>query len=558
MKTTYTYDHYWKYDEMKTMLEEMAAAHPDLMKLETLVTTPEGRNVYAVTLSKGPLDPLAKPAFYIDGSTHAGEVTGSMAALHAIDVLVSGCESDPEITKLLENETIYVIPRISPDGAETYLTTPYTIRSVDRVYKPEKGGIKEEDLDGDGVVRMMRLQNPCGAWKIDPENEKLMTLRRPDDTEGTFYDIFQEGTLEPFAGDENLKARKKDWSLDFNRNYPLGWCPEGQQPGAGPYPLSNPETHATVDFVLAHPNICAVSTNHTSGGIILYPPGTMPSANAPKADIQLMKELAQMGKEELGYEPLNIYDTYLRDQMHIDSGAFDDWCYQDQGIPAFTVELWDLNKRAGAPIHWENWDKETPLEIIKRFNACMKWVQENAPQYYADWKKIEHPQLGMVEVGGFNAKFTVQNPPENFLNGVLEQQTRFMIRFAKAVPHLSVDNVTAVQKGEGLYEISALIVNKGYMSTNLTLKAGELKESKPVEVTIAGGTLLAGQEKTEIEVLEGYSATDLSTWYGNFATQQVAKARKKLTWLVQASAGTRITIQASSPKAGQVQGEITL
>ena len=75
-------------------------------------------------------------------------------SMHAIDCLLTNYGSDPRITSLLDGETVYVIPRISPDGAETYLKTPNILRSVDREYLPEKGGIYDQDLDQDGVVRM--------------------------------------------------------------------------------------------------------------------------------------------------------------------------------------------------------------------------------------------------------------------------------------------------------------------------------------------------------------------------------------------------------------------
>jgi hypothetical protein len=32
-------------------------------------------------------------------------------------------------------------------------------------------------------------------------------------------------------------------------------------------------------------------------------------------------------------------------------------------------------------------------------------------RYFEDWKEVEHPQLGTVEVGGFKFKKNFQNPP---------------------------------------------------------------------------------------------------------------------------------------------------
>lgn len=560
MKTTFQYDHYYKYDELEKNLKYFSDKYHELCDLESICVTEENRNVYAMTITnKKTGAALDKPAFHIDGNTHAGEVTGSMAAMHAIDVLLTGYGEDKVITKILDRMTIYVVPRISPDGAETYLTTPYSIRSVNRVHNPENGGIRSEDLDGDGVIRMMRIPTPYGAWKKDKDDSGIMAKRDPGDADGDFYDIYVEGNFEAFDGDENLKEKKEDWSLDFNRNYPYGWFPENRQAGAGKYPLSNPETKAMADWIIEHPNIGGVSTNHTSGGIILYPPGTRPSTAVSEKDINQFIEIANMGKEELGYEPLNIYDSFIADPANYDSGAFDDWCYQSQGIVAYTVELWDLAKRVGVPLVWNARNKESAQDELKRFVACMKWVKENAPEYYEDWKPFHHETFGDVEIGGFNFKFSQQNPPESFLNGVLEQMTRFMIRFAQSMPRLTIDTLTSEKVSDDIYKVTAIVGNLGYLPTNLTEEAKNLNISKEVEVTISGGKVISGLEKTKIGNLEGYGSTSTGTnFYGNISTDYNAKARKKLTWVVQAKSGTEITVSCVQEKSGKASKTITL
>lgn len=560
MKTTFQYDHYYKYDELEKNLKYFSDKYPELCDLESICVTEENRNVYAMTITnKKTGAALDKPAFHIDGNTHAGEVTGSMAAMHAIDVLLTGYGEDKVITKILDRMTIYVVPRISPDGAETYLTTPYSIRSVNRVHNPENGGIRSEDLDGDGVIRMMRIPTPYGAWKKDKDDSSIMAKRDPGDADGDFYDIYVEGNFEAFDGDENLKEKKEDWSLDFNRNYPYGWFPENRQAGAGKYPLSNPETKAMADWIIEHPNIGGVSTNHTSGGIILYPPGTRPSTAVSEKDINQFIEIANMGKEELGYEPLNIYDSFIADPANYDSGAFDDWCYQSQGIVAYTVELWDLAKRVGVPLVWNARNKESAQDELKRFVACMKWVKENAPEYYEDWKPFHHETFGDIEIGGFNFKFSQQNPPESFLNGVLEQMTRFMIRFAQSMPRLTIDTLTSEKVSDDIYKVTAVVGNLGYLPTNLTEEAKKLNISKEVEVTISGGKVISGLEKTKIGNLEGYGSTSTGTnFYGNISTDYNAKARKKLTWVVQAKSGTEITVSCAQEKSGKASKTITL
>ncbi|MBR2825554.1 MAG: zinc carboxypeptidase [Solobacterium sp.] len=554
MKTTYQYDHYYKYEELKEFVETFQKNYPDLLDVEVICETPEKRNSYALTITnKKTGKALEKPAFHMDGNTHAGEVTGSMACLHFVDVLLTNYGKEEEITKLLDLFTIYVVPRISPDGAEAYLTTPYSIRSVNRKHNAKEGGVTTEDLDGDDVVRMMRIPSKYGAWKKDPNKENSMTLRRPDDLEGDFYDIYPEGNFETYDGDENLKAKESDWQLDFNRNFPYGWFPENRQYGAGKYPLSNPETKALADWIIAHPNIGMVSTNHTSGGIFLYPPGTKASSKSPSFDMKMYKEIGKLCKEELGYDIVNIFDAFISDQEAVDSGAFDDWCYETQGLIAFTIELWDLAKRVNVPYEWGKKDEDEQATELKRFNACLDWVKENAPEAFVPWQPYKHPIFKDVEIGGFNFKFTHQNPPTHLLLSVLDQMTSFALRCVKTLPRLVIDDVEIKEIEKEIYDVSVTIGNLGYLPTNITEVAKDLEINKPIVTKITGCEVLSGKQKEEKDFLEGYSNTSTGAYfYGNLSTDENAKARKKYHWIVRAKNKEDIHIEVTHPKAGKV------
>lgn len=64
------------------------------------VVSEEGRNQYVITLTNTKTgDALSKPALYIDGNIHAGEVTSTMCAMHTVDYLLTNYGTDPEVTK---------------------------------------------------------------------------------------------------------------------------------------------------------------------------------------------------------------------------------------------------------------------------------------------------------------------------------------------------------------------------------------------------------------------------------------------------------------------------
>ena len=77
-----SFDRYYTYDQLTEWLKEKERAHPDLIQLESIGTSYEGRDVWAVTVTDRCVgEPDSKPGFYIDGNIHAGEVTASMTCL---------------------------------------------------------------------------------------------------------------------------------------------------------------------------------------------------------------------------------------------------------------------------------------------------------------------------------------------------------------------------------------------------------------------------------------------------------------------------------------------
>mgnify|MGYP002587498818 FL=1 len=135
MQTTFNYDHYYDWLEMSECLKHLVKQYPSLMQLESICVSEEGKDVWAVTLTDSSAkEAAAKPAYYIDGNHHAGEVTGSMAAMYTVDLLCTNYNKDEKITDLLKNYTFYIIPKISPDGSDVYLHSDQRLRSVNRNY----------------------------------------------------------------------------------------------------------------------------------------------------------------------------------------------------------------------------------------------------------------------------------------------------------------------------------------------------------------------------------------------------------------------------------------
>jgi murein tripeptide amidase MpaA len=120
------------------------------------------------------------------------------------------------------------------DGAEKYLTTPYMLRSSIRPYPhtDEKPGLYPEDINGDGLILQMRQKDTCGAWKISaPRILALWCVANQRNLRGLFTLCSPEGLIRDYDG-YNFTTAPTLEGLDFNRNYPVYWVPEGEQQGA--------------------------------------------------------------------------------------------------------------------------------------------------------------------------------------------------------------------------------------------------------------------------------------------------------------------------------------
>lgn len=558
------FNHYFKYEELTSVLEGFVQEYPGFIKLESLCVTKDGHHVWIATLTDYAAgDAAEKPAFYLDGNLHACEVTASMATVHLIYTLLSEHDKNPVIKELLSRATFYVIPRIAVDGAEIFLSSEKYMRSTNIMYpfeKPEPG-LHAMDIDSDGIIRQMRIPSSSGKWKVSSRDPRLMVKRLPSDKGGTYYNVYSEGDIIGEYDGYHIKPARPMWGMDFNRNFPFGWDVEGRQPGSGDYPLCHTETKALADFVLSHPNICNSLTYHCSGGVFLSVPSTMPVKEADQQDMRMFKELGAMATAETGYPCVNCYEsTYGGVGMRM-SGSFDDWMYQALGIPCYTVELWDLRARAGVKVDFnatdnKKTDDEREEEVAKVYSYLDAHLSEG---WFKPWCGFEHPTLGYVEIGGANSKFIFHNPPEHLLEEVIAPHTRFCIKDALSMPQLDIIDMKAKKDGS-VYKITAAVTNSGYMSTYITSLAKKLKADKKLiaSLHVDGGKIISGKAEEEIGHLEGYGNIPERWSYEFVNTGRHDPLTRVLTWVVDAPIGTIVTLKIHSEKCGQVERSIVL
>ena len=171
------FKHYKKYTETVEFMKAWAKQYPDLVDLYVVAQSFGGIDIWQMTVTnKKTGKDTDKPAMYVEGNRHSGEVTAGESALWMLNYLLSNYGKDKEVTRLVDNFAFYFRPVNNPDGNLLYLETAQTLRSTIRPYDSDRDGLLDEDpaedLDGDGAIRQMRVKVEMGKGDavIDPRD----------------------------------------------------------------------------------------------------------------------------------------------------------------------------------------------------------------------------------------------------------------------------------------------------------------------------------------------------------------------------------------------------
>jgi murein tripeptide amidase MpaA len=556
------FDTYYRYEDLTSILRGYAEEAPHLVRLDSIGKSYEGRDIWLVTVTNFDTGEAEhKPALWVDANIHATEVAPSSACLYLLNRLVTGHGSDPDVTRCLDTRVFYLCPRVNPDGAEWALADkPKIIRSSTRPYPRDEDpidGLVMEDVDGDGRMLMMRMPDPNGAWKVCPEEPRLLIRREPTETGGQYYRLFREGRIENYDG-VTFRVQPTKEALDLNRNFPVNWRQEYEQEGAGPYPTSEPEVRTIVDFIASHPNITGGIAFHTMSGVLLRPYGDKPDEKLPPEDLWTFEKIGKRGTDLTGYPAISVYHDFRYHPNKVITGVFNDWVYEHLGLYAWVVEIWNPQKQAGIEeIKYIDWRREHPLVDDL---ALLKWSDEVLDgKGYVDWYAFDHPELGPVELGGWDWLYALKNPPPHLLEDEIAPFADWLIWHLLISPCLELCQVDVKPIGQDTYHVQMVVHNTGWLPTYVTKKALEKKAARGVVCEIelpAGATLETGKAREELGQLEGraYKPSAPFSYYPSDVTED----RAKVEWIVRAPQGGKIGLTARHERAGTVSASVDL
>lgn len=541
---------YRNHAALTSAIDSLRRAYPRLVEVSTIATSPGGRAVHAIRLGSG-ANVDARPALLILANAHGPHVVGSEIAIGTLQRLARGYGSDQAVTALLDKSTIYVIPRINPDAAEAFFRRPSGERTLsDGTRDMDNDGAMNEDgpddVNGDGMITMMRILDPAGDWRPDPTDPFLM--RRADAVKG------ETGgwrvVAEDRDNDQDLQfGEDPAGGVDLNKNFAHDFTFFGD---GGDHPMSAPEVRGVAEFVSAHGNIAAAYVLGPQDNL-MDPWRNRPQAGGPPQGTSAGGPFTSILRQDESYY-VELSDRFKKSTGLTRTppaaalgGDAATWMYYHMGRLSFGSRGWWIpdaprDSAAGGRAGGQAGGAAGADPLAQERNA-MKWLQANNPSAVVPWTAVQHPDFPgqTVEVGGFRP-YALLNPPAALLGDVVAKQATFIQELAGLLPSIALREVKVTALGQGTYRITAQIANTGYLPT-LSAIGGRARWPRQIRVDLktgAGQAIVGGRGMQQVGAIVGSGRST------------------ELSWVVTGSAGSTVTLTAESPVAGSASTTITL
>jgi hypothetical protein len=554
---------YRNHDALTSDLQQLAARYPARLSLQSLGRSVQDRDLWLARIGPPESDSTrSSPAVLIAANLEADHLVGSEVSLRLIERLAALPE--PDAAKL---PVIYIVPRLNPDGAEILLAGPtrrdhrQSLQAIDRDRDGSRGEDGPDDLDGDGLSMLMRAQDRYATLIADEKDARI--LRPADKAKGETptWSLYREGLDNDGDGriDEDPPG-----GVNLNRNWPHGWSEF--DPETGYSPCAEPETRALIRFIIDHPEIAVIWTFSLNDSLATEP--KKPDSTLDAADLPyfaaLHKKYAALAADAAKAPdvpvPPRTQETprpapraaqppprrpRIRDSVPASTrtpgldapsdGALSEWAYHQFGAVGIATRLWTTPHLPDPP---EN-EPKPPADGDARW---LYWNDKVAgARAFVAFHPFDHPTLGPVEIGGWKPGVRL-NPPAARLAPLADAQFLFLDHLAAQLPRLDVSQPALSPKGNGLFEISAVVSNKGVWPTALA-QGKTTRAARPLiaQLRAPGARLLAGRPVIRIDSLDGGG--------GN----------QEVRWLIQAPAELReVVIEFSCPRAGRITRIIPL
>lgn len=533
-------------------LSALVAHHPKLATRHQIGMSREGRELYALRITAAK-EPELQPAILLIANLEGPRVFESGVATHHARKLLGDYATSKEVKELLDSTVIWVIPRPNPDAAEARFQEPRferwnANRGIDNDRDGRMGEDPPSDVNGDGFVTQMRVLDPDGEWMEDPTDARIMI--RADVTKGERgkWKIYPESR--DLDGDEE-PGEDPPGDTRTDKNFASGWTEHTAE--AGLFPTDEPEARALCEFVMAQKNLVLVVAYDGQDNLVKKPESVgddarpvmrIPPEGVLESDADLIEELGSRYKKATENETEGSGE---------DGGTFTRWCYDHRGLYVLQAVLWSMPDEAPEEEEAEEAaeeeesaeeeegdddsaemkeeEKAEPSDDAKH----MLWVDGAEETWrFLDWKVFDHPELGEVEIGGF-APYARLVPPDDEIQAIADTHFDWFVGLQDLAPRLALSTCTKEKKGEGVWEVKAVVSNTGYLPL-LSRSMQRTRTTRPAKVQLRlpdAGTLLSGSKQALIRELEG------------------SGGRFELTWLIHGPEDMEIGVSVDSDHAGE-------
>ncbi|MFC1553878.1 M14 family metallopeptidase [candidate division KSB1 bacterium] len=594
---------YHNYDEMTAALRSMVNSNSNIAKLESIGKTLEGRDIWLVQIANQSGTPVAeRPGIFVSANYEGDHLIGSEISLYMVDYFLRNYNSNSQLKDKIDNNVFYIIPRVNPDAAEMMFSPLKTGRKTNtKPYDGDNDGRMDEDgpedLNNDGFITVMRVKDTDGQYIIDPGNPRLM--KRADTRNGEVgqYKIFWEGIDNDKDGFFN---EDPEGGVDINRNFQHAY--PYYEPDAGWHMVSELESRAVMDWIIANRNVAVMLTMGESDNLISAPNSRGQISSDKVVNLFAFADASTEGAGRVGMmsggggrgrgggggmrgggggqqqaggggggrggggrsaaTTVNSSDvrffaqvsekyielTGIRNQpmVRTPEGAFFEYGYYQYGVLSLSTPGWGITggsaARPGArrpAVPQAGAGGAAPTVGID--DALLRWMESENVDGFVNWQTFNHPDLGEVEIGGFKP-YEVTNPPAAMISGAGESHSNYVIYLSTLFADVNIVETEVTNHGGGLFRIKAEVENAGVLPTALAhgITSRSVKPTM-VQLGVAPEAIISGNSKTNfIQNLAGNGT------------------RQKFEWLIKGNSGDSIELKLVSQKGGSDSATITL
>ncbi|PQA59976.1 M14 family metallopeptidase [Siphonobacter curvatus] len=533
-------------------LQQLNAQYKNLTSLQSIGKTSTGKDLWVLSVGQG--DRGKKPAVVIVANLEGWHLAATELTLQTAEKLLSGASSD-SVARLLTSKTFYFLPNLNPDAAAQYFAKlKYERSSTARPVDEDRDGRVDEDgpedLNGDGLITQIRIEDPTGTYRVAKGDPRVLVKADAAKGEQGQYLVYTEGIDNDKDGAFNEDGLG---GIHLNKNFTFEYEPF--KPGSGDYPVSELENRALIDWLYENKNVYAILT--------FGPANNLTEAykfDPMKANQRVVKGWQAKDVAVNEYVSKLYTATGLKDAPSLPStkGDFPSWAYYHFGKLSFSTPGWWMPKdtaRAGSPrpagatpvpggrpgMGAGRGAAASPALGSEEDVELLKWAKANNIEAFVEWKEIKHPDFPgkKVEVGGL-VPFVKWNPPVAMLTPAAEKHASFLLSVAKAMPEVEIVNVQTETLSPGLNRITVDVHNKGLLPTHSEL-GNRVKYEDRLKI-------VATPAKNQ-KLVSGRTHQLVRTAIAGNGVEQ-------LTWLVSGT-GT-FTIEASSAPAGSSKVTVNL